>query len=281
MRRFLYLLLLICLPVVADQRILYQPLNRDAALDAGQWRQLWRDTVQQGGRTLIVQWSRYGDERFGGADGWLANSLREAQAQGLELVVGLHMDSAYYTRIDELDSAGLAAYWKAQLGESLAQHREVRENWHLKVSGWYLPMELDDLHFQATDRRDALYSQLREFNRKLDKPLHLSAFTAGKLAPGVQARWYAGLAGLGLKLWWQDGAGTGRLPPLVRQSYAAALPCEVGIIREAFRQVSREGEPFRAVPQNPIRGVGCHEEAVFALNYRPWARVLTGSSPIP
>ena len=273
MRRILILLLLVCLPVVADQRVIYQPQSRDAVLGVGQWRQLWQDTVRNGGKTLIVQWTRYGDERFGGAEGWLAASLKEAHAQGLELVVGLYLDSAYYTRISELDAGGLAAYWKSQLGDSLAQQREVRR-WGLPVAGWYLPMELDDLHFQTAERRDALFVQLQEFNRKLDAPLHLSAFSTGKLAPGVQAAWFAGLAGLNLKLWWQDGNGTGRVPALVRDSYAKALPCQVGIIREAFRQVSAEGQPFRAVPQQPLMQDGCHEQAVFALNYRPWAKIL-------
>lgn len=273
MRWILYCLLLACLPVAADQRVIYQPQSRDAVLGTEQWRQLWRDTVRQGGKTLIVQWTRYGDEGFGGADGWLAASLKEAHAQGLELVLGLYLDSAYYRRIDELDGAGLAAYWKSRLGDSLAQQREVR-TWNLPVAGWYLPMELDDLHFRDKDRREALFTQLQEFNRKLDAPLHLSAFSTGKLAPGVQASWFGELAGLKVQVWWQDGAGTGRLPALVRQQYAAALPCEVGIIREAFRQVSQEGEPFRAVPAQPGTGAGCHAEAVFALNYRPWAKVL-------
>lgn len=273
MRRILFLLLLVCLPVAADQRVIYQPQSRDASLSAGQWRQLWRDTVSNGGKTLIVQWTRYGDERFGGKDGWLAASLKEAHAQGLELVLGLYLDSAYYTRIDELDTGGLAAYWKSQLGDSLAQQREVRQ-WGLPVAGWYLPMELDDLHFQMAERRDALFSQLQEFNRKLDAPLHLSAFSTGKLAPGVQAAWLGGLAGLGIKPWWQDGAGTGRLRALVRADYARALPCTVGIIHEAFRQVSTEGQPFRAVPAQPATGAVCHDQAVFALNYRPWAKVL-------
>ncbi|MDU9392960.1 DUF4434 domain-containing protein [Pseudomonas sp. zfem002] len=273
MRRILLVLLFACLPAVADQRVIYQPLNRDAVLSAEQWRQLWADTVRNGGRTLIVQWTRYGDERFGGADGWLASSLRLAHEQGLELVLGLHLDSAYYTRIDELDSTGLAAYWKVQLGESLAQQREVR-TWKLPVAGWYLPMELDDVHFWQEERRAALFTQLQEFNRKLDAPLHLSAFSAGRLAPGIQSEWFTQLAGLGLKLWWQDGEGTGRLPAEVREHYANVLPCEVGIIREAFRQVSKDGEPFRAVPMKPGTGAGCHAEAVFALNYRPWAKVL-------
>ncbi|MGE8111215.1 DUF4434 family protein [Pseudomonas sp. NPDC086566] len=273
MRTFLAICMLaLWLPAVADQRLFYQPLNRDAAVTPTQWQQLWRATRAQGGTTLIVQWSAYGDSDFGGAQGWLANSLREAHAQGLELVLGLYLDPAYYQRIEELDGDGLNTYWKSQLGRSLSQYQQVRQHWQLPVAGWYLPMELDDLHFRESSRREALYSQLQAFNRRLDKPLHISAFSAGKLAPRVNGAWLDQLAGLGLTVWWQDGAGTGRLPPLVRQSYEQALPCRVGVVREAFRQVSAPGQAFRAEPADPKLNAGCHAEAVFALRYRPWAK---------
>ncbi|MNF00635.1 hypothetical protein D3C80_1994980 [compost metagenome] len=75
-----------------------------------------------------------------------------------------------------------------------------------------------------------------------------------------------------MTVWWQDGAGTGRLPALVRQGYEQALPCRVGVVREAFRQVSAPEQAFRAEPAEPRLGSGCHAEAVFALRYRPWAR---------
>lgn len=267
-------MLALCLPAVADQRLFYQPLNRDAALTTSQWQQLWRDTKAHGGKTLIVQWTAYGDSDFGGARGWLANSLREARAQGLELVLGLYMDPAYYQRLEELDDEGLANYWKAQLGRALSQYNQVRQHWDLPVAGWYLPMELDDLHFRQASRREALHRQLQAFNRQLDKPLHLSAFSAGHLAPRVNAAWLDQLADLGLTVWWQDGAGTGRLPMQVRQGYEQALPCRVGIVREAFRQVSAPDQPFRAEPAQPALVGGCHAEAVFALRYRPWARAL-------
>lgn len=273
MRTFLALCLLaLCLPASADQRLFYQPLNRDANVTPAQWQQLWHATVAQGGKTLIVQWSAYGDSDFGGAQGWLADSLRSARAQGLQLVLGLYMDPAYYQRIDELDGEGLNSYWKAQLGRSLSQYQQLRQAWQLPVDGWYLPMELDDDHFREPERRDALYSQLQAFNRQLDKPLHISAFSAGKLSPRVNAAWLDQLAGLGLTVWWQDGTGTGRLPALVRQGYEQALPCRVGVVREAFRQVSAPGQAFRAEPSQPKLTGGCHAEAVFDLRYRPWAR---------
>ncbi len=273
MRTLLALCLLaLWLPANADQRLFYQPLNRDASITPGQWQQLWHATAAQGGKTLIVQWSAYGDSDFGGANGWLANSLRSARAEGLQLVLGLYMDPAYYQRLDQLDGDGLTRYWQAQLGRSLSHYQQLRQTWQLPVDGWYLPMELDDLHFRQAERRAALFSQLQAFNRQLDKPLHISAFSAGKLAPRVNGAWLDQLAGLGVTVWWQDGTGTGRLPALVRQGYEQALPCRVGVVREAFRQVSAPGQPFRAEPAEPQLGGGCHAEAVFDLRYRPWAR---------
>lgn len=162
MRTLLALCLLaLWLPANADQRLFYQPLNRDASITPGQWQQLWHATAAQGGKTLIVQWSAYGDSDFGGANGWLANSLRSARAEGLQLVLGLYMDPAYYQRLDQLDGDGLTRYWQAQLGRSLSHYQQLRQTWQLPVDGWYLPMELDDLHFRQAERRAALFSQFR------------------------------------------------------------------------------------------------------------------------
>lgn len=274
------LLLLVCLllgsaMIRAEERIFYQPLNVDASLSQAQWQRIWQDTAKQGVHTVIVQWTAYGDSDFGGADGWLADSLKLAQAQGLKLVLGLYMDPAYYQRIDELDSAGLVSYWQAQLGLSLAQRQKLRKDWKLMVSGWYLPMELDDLHFLTADRRQTLQRQLKDFAGQLDAPLHVSAFSVGRLAPPVNGRWLAALADQGIQVWWQDGAGTERLPPLVRQGYAQALPCSVGIVQEAFRQVGTTGTTFRAEPANlQTAPTGCHPGAVFSLRYRPWGKVI-------
>ncbi|MGE8149741.1 DUF4434 family protein [Pseudomonas vancouverensis] len=277
MKRFLLIacLLLANTLVAADERIFYQPLNVDASLSPAQWQRVWQDTVKQGAHTVIVQWTAYGDSDFGGPEGWLANSLKQAQAQGLKLVLGLRMDPAYYQRINELDSAGLATYWQAQLGQSLTQQQKLRKDLKLPVSGWYLPMELDDLHFLAPDRRQTLQRQLKDLAGKLDAPLHVSVFSVGKLAPQVNGQWLGELANAGIQVWWQDGAGTGRLSSVVRNGYASALPCSVGIVQEAFRQVSAEGQPFRAEPV-PLQAVptACHPTAVFSLRYRPWGKVI-------
>lgn len=276
MRRLTFALaLLFAAAVHADDRLFYQPLNVDASLSDAQWQQIWRASAAQGAKTLIVQWTAYGDSDFGGADGWLARSLKSAHDNGLQLVLGLYMDPAYYQRQSELDTPGLEAYWQHQLGRSLAQQRQISQHVKLPVAAWYLPMELDDWHFQAAERRQALQRQLKDFAGQLKAPLQLSAFSGGKLAPQVYGNWLGQIAGLGVQVWWQDGAGTGALPERVRQAYAAALPCSVGIVREAFRQTSAAGQPFHAEPAAPSAASnGCHASAVFEVRYRPWGKPM-------
>ncbi|MFV3333481.1 DUF4434 family protein [Pseudomonas sp. NY15437] len=277
MRRLLYALALLVTAVAAraDDRLFYQPLNVDASLSDAQWQQIWRASAAQGAKTLIVQWTAYGDADFGGANGWLARALKNAHDNGLQLILGLYMDPAYYQRQGELDTPGLEAYWQHQLGRSLAQQRQVSAQWHLPVAAWYLPMELDDWNFQAVERRQALQRQLKDFAGQLKAPLQLSAFSGGKLAPQVYGDWLGQIAGLGVQVWWQDGAGTGALPERVRQAYAGALPCSVGIVREAFRQTSAAGQAFRAEPAAPSTvSTGCHASAVFEVRYRPWGKLL-------
>ncbi|MDF3935741.1 DUF4434 family protein [Pseudomonas citronellolis] len=285
MRHCLYLIALLAalaLPAQAEERLFYQPLNADAALDQAQWRQIWQASAAQGVRTLIVQWSAYGSDTFGGPGGWLERSLQQAHDAGLRLIVGLYMDPAYYRRLEELDGPGLETYWQYQLGRSLTQQRLLRRDWKLPVAGWYLPLELDDLHFLDEGRRQTLRRQLKDFAGQLDAPLQLSAFSAGKLAPAVYAAWLQDLTGLGIQVWWQDGSGTAALSPLARQAYAGALPCAVGIVQEAFRQTSAPGQPFRAEPAALQAAPGCHALAVFELRYRPWAGILrTPAAPAP
>jgi hypothetical protein len=271
----LALCLLLVAPLHAEERLFFQPLNADSRLQEQAWRDIWRASADAGVKTLLVQWTAYGEADFGGADGWLANSLRAAQEQGLQLVLGLYMDPAYYQRQRELDGPGLQAYWQYQLGLSLAHQRLLREQWQLPVAGWYLPLELDDVQFQAGERRQVLRRQLQDFAAQLDAPLHLSAFSAARLSPDAYAAWLGDLQAQGISVWWQDGEGTASLATPVRRAYGQALPCSIGIVREAFRQTGADGQPFRAEPAEPQRHYsGCHADAVFSLRYRPWGAPL-------
>jgi hypothetical protein len=205
--------------------------------------------VAQGGKTLIVQWSAYGDSDFGGSDGWLANSLR-ARAQGLQLVLGLYMDPAYYQRLEELDGEGLNNYFKAQLGRSLSQYQHCAMTGSCRWKAGTCPWNWTTCTFAMPSAARRCTASCRPSTASWT-----SRCTSVRSAPGSCRRastapgWisWPGWA----DVWWQDGAGTGRLPPLVRQGYEQALPCRVGIVREAFRQVSAPGQAFAPSPRSP------------------------------
>ncbi|WP_043531922.1 DUF4434 domain-containing protein [Litchfieldella xinjiangensis] len=267
------LVLMMCsLTSNADGRLFYQPQSADAALNAMQWRDIWQQSRTNGVHTLIVQWTRYGEENFGGETGWLASALREAERQGIQLILGLSFDPAYYLSLP--DNHRFATYWHQQLGLALQQQEQVSEAWQLDPVGWYLPYELDDNIFRDSTTREELQNQLEGFITRLDQPLHMSAFTGGLLSPAVYAEWLLTLDEAGINLWWQDGRGTAALEPVVRQAYEAALDCRIGIIREAFRQTSGADTMFQADPTTPLKPDACHETAVFSLRYRPWAASL-------
>lgn len=267
-----FVLMLFTLSSHADERLFYQPQSSDAAITSAQWKDIWQQSLSNGVHTLIVQWTRYGEEDFGGETGWLASALREADQQGLKLILGLSFDPHYYHNLP--NNRRFSAYWHQQLSQALKQYSRLTDAWQFDPEGWYLPYELDDHLFRDSKTRRELEHQMKDFVAQLDKPLHMSAFTGGLLSPAVNAEWLSRLVSIGINLWWQDGRGTAVLAPRVLQAYENELDCRIGIIREAFRKTSQSDNPFKANPAEPLHTMGCHENAVFSLRYRPWGNIL-------
>lgn len=278
----LALLLALWPAAAAADTLFYQPLNRDAAVTADQWKQLWQQAQRDGYRQVIVQWSAYGDERFSAGD-WLLSSLAAAQQQGLALVIGLAADPKYFRTVQQPGwQEQFSSYWAGMQRQSMLEQQRLQPLLAARgiaVAGWYLPAELSDRLFQEGRRRRDTLTQLQELAGRLDRPLHVSAYSTGVLSPEGNASWLSGLEQAGLRVWWQDGEGTRELPAPVRQAYRQALPCAIGVVREAFSQVSAADAPFQAVPATPQLPLPCHPDAVFSLPYLPWAGVLRQGGP--
>jgi len=262
------------LPLAQARVLVYQPLNQDVSVSSAQWEQLWRTAVGQGYERLLVQWTRHDDSDFGDVDGWLNDSLRLAEAEGLGLILGLHYDSDYYPVLDRGDSD--AYFWHHALSLGLDQVLALKE-WELSVQGWYLPFELDDWYYRQRDLQQELLVQLGHLVQlpELDGlPLHISAFAAGQLTPAQYGKWLHELSALPLTIWWQDGEGTSLLPEAAQLAYREQLLCDMGVIYEAFEQHSATSEAFSARPRTDFalpEVSDCHPQAVFSLRYLPWA----------
>ncbi|WNL44635.1 DUF4434 domain-containing protein [Dyella sp. BiH032] len=241
----------------AATALFYQPQLRDRDVAAAQWPGVFAQVRGRGFDTLVVQWTQYGDA-FGDEAGhaWLLQRVREAHAAGLRIVLGLHSDPAFFQRqempVSSLDDylrtlarqdAEVARRWLADLGEA-------------PIAGWYLPMEIDDRRWREPEAREALRDYLALERRQLDRvavrPVYVSTFFAGHMAPAGYAALLADVRRAGVRPWVQDGAGTGRLSRGESAVYlAAAASCDgqgaVGVVYEVFRQVGSDAA-FKAVP---------------------------------
>lgn len=259
--------------------VFYQPQNRDAGVAEAEWRQTFEDLRRAGHDELVVQWTRFDSEDFGGVDGWLAGVVDQALEAGIRVRVGLFWDSAWFARL-EAGSASWQAYFNGLLRESYLQAgRWQAYRAHPGFAGWYLPLELPDRGLTDRSLQAIVVQQLGRLRTALDAPLAVSSYFTGFQPPRDYAEWVLELELLsGVDVWVQDGAGTGRLTAAQRNLYLDRLDCSIGIVHEAFVQVSGEGEPFAAEARKvkiPDAG-GCHAPFIFSLRYLPQGLRLPG-----
>jgi hypothetical protein len=277
--------------VNAATAIFYQPQLRDREVPAAQWPGVFAQVRGRGFDTLVVQWTQYGDA-FGDAAGhaWLLQRVREAHAAGLRIVLGLRSDPAFFQR-QEVQVAALDDY----LRTLARQDAEVARRWagdlgEGAIAGWYLPMEIDDRRWREPEAREALRDYLAQERRQLDRiaarPVYVTSFFAGHMAPPAYAQLLAEVRGSGVRAWVQDGAGTGRLSRGEMAVYlAAATSCEgkgaAGVVYEVFHQTASDaafkaeplggGEMDSALAQRAPCG---SDTAFFELRYLPEMALL-------
>lgn len=275
----------------AATAIIYQPQLRDRDISAAQWPALFSHLRAQGFDTLVVQWTQYGDA-FGDPNGhvWLLQRVREAHAAGLRIVLGLNSDPAFFQR-QEASSAALGNYLR-----TLSQRdATVASQWADElgtdtIAGWYLPVEIDDKRWRDPDARKQLQDYLATERGQLDRiarrPVYVTSFFAGNMVPLRYAELLEDVQHSGVRVWVQDGAGTGRLGEGERKLYLDAVsPCEArrsrGVVYEIFHQTG-EDKAFTAAALSAdeasaalAQRAPCEGDSVFfELRYLPAANAV-------
>lgn len=231
---------LLAAPLVhAMNAVMYQPQLRDMSMTDGQWQTMLHQLKMQGIDTLVLQWSRYGDAfRESESRSWLEHKAKLARDSNMKLVLGLAADEHFFARQKQplaarenylnllrADDVAVAKRWVEVLGQ---------EN----IAGWYISGELDDLNWRTPQMQQAALDWLSKTRRSLaqvaDKPVAVSSFFSGNMAPESWSKWVGALNQSGVKMWVQDGSGTQTLPPAVRELYMRAPAA--GQIVELFRQ---------------------------------------------
>lgn len=263
-----------CISVkVSADIIFYQPLLRDQNVSTEQWLQILSRAQQQGMTELVLQWGQHGEVRFFAPDGPSAALFSAVQQLKIPLWLGLYADPDYFKKIDSAE-AEKQAYFKQQMLLSL----QVRRHWlsllkqqPLQLKGWYLPMELNDTDFISAPYLAWLSTELKGLSQVLDKPLAVSLYFNGKVPVKNWLESARQLQSDRLQLWVQDGAGAALVSEPKRQEFLQQLPCTVPLIREQFRQSSKQGEVFQAraltEAEKQTQANSCHPVIYFELRY--------------
>jgi hypothetical protein len=292
--RFVCCVLLACLalPCLAQPltAIFYQPQSRDRNVAAEEWPGIFATARAQGFDTLVVQWTRFGEAFAGTSDAagrdWLTARLREARSARLKLVLGLAADEDGFNRLQQPAEA-LDGYF-LQLSQ---RNRLLAQSWletlgAEAIDGWYLPLEIDDRRWREDDARSRLEAYLsrdvRQLSRVSERPVYISSFFAGNMAPARYAEMLAELGRRsGVRVWVQDGAGTGKLNAVERRLYLDAVsPCPApavhGVIYELFSQTGADATFVADALSGPQAEAATRQRApcdgdsvFFSLRYLP------------
>ncbi|RJG49417.1 DUF4434 domain-containing protein [Motilimonas pumila] len=274
--------------------VFYQPQQQDKQITRLQWQGVMKALKQAGAKGLVLQWTAYGDNTFGQPHELQLSTLAEFAAQaGLQVMVGLYLDSNYFEQIKQASSS-LPFYLNKHRALSLKQ----AQHWQgfsqtPAFAGWYISEEIDDYHWQDYQKNQLLIEHLSASYEQLQQltpeaPVYISAYLGGHL-PVVKARHLLQRISLQgkLKVWLQDGVGTGALSHSQREMYfngifscASEQGQPSGIVLERFRQ-NKQADSFAAEPaenahwyqQIEWSKAWCpSQSAVFSLRYLTLAK---------
>jgi hypothetical protein len=238
----------------------------------GEWRELFEHFQTLELQRLVIQWTLYGRRAFYPSENYepvlhppLETMLRLADEAGMKVFVGLAHDESYWRSLDrEPDLLGV--YLQRRKVHSLTVAREVKElvEEHPSFEGWYIPQEIDDVHWLEPAKKKVLFGALTSLSAQLREEVPgakvaISGFTNAHADPEVLGRFWAQLVSSGVDVvLFQDGIGVDKLDlrhlPLYLEALKKAVELERGdfwVVVENFRQVGGppiDDSPFKAVP---------------------------------
>lgn len=258
--------------------IFYQPLNQDIPISTESWDDLSLQLMNEDVNTLVVQWSSYGSETFGGTNGWLSQRIDTMLSRGINVWLGLYSDPDYFQKIHtDIDQQ------KEYLSQYFLIMRMNYQTWQpwisargSQIKGVYFPLELSDYDFSTQKQREQLNQLLANEVKYYQQPIMLSLYLSGEMSPDEISDWTKQLSAMGIQVYVQDGAGTRSLKKSTRLAYLDQLEPNIGTILEIFKQNKRSTQ-FMAnklsyQEYREVREKNTQRDAViFSLRYLPIA----------
>ncbi len=272
--------------------VMYQPHVTDLENDPAWWQQTLERLQRLKVQELYIQWSRHGDVDFTRQIDPLPEPLvqlllRQAEALGLKLHIGLYADPDFFSRSKQSLPA-LAVYLNRLRILSLEQAEKIAvlAKGSPALAGFYLYEEIDDVNWRAREKQDLLAQHLQKSYDELhsrfpELQIAVSSFFTARMTPeGYAKMWQRLTRENSLVVFVQDGAGTGLLDSDERMLYFRALDRNLvanqwSIIVELFRQdrsskgfsASRGGTADLNRRMNQIKKLHIRPPVAFSLRY--------------
>lgn len=266
-------------------------LSREhATWSATEWAQLFKALNELRVTEVIVQWSAVDEQSYTMAQPKhssnrpVISALLDSAAQaGINVVLGMHADSNYWSAIRQSVPA-LEGYFRRRLfaHENLIESlTPIIKEYGKTLSGWYIADEIDDVNWRTSESSTVLFAYLNQLCLRLRtvvpaRSVAISGFSNGALDPELFAEfWQRLLTATGIdQLLFQDGIGARKLNlqelPLYLMPLKRAVTSEgrqLAIVIELYTQVAGPpltDEAFRAIP-SPISRL--HEQISVAKRF--------------
>lgn len=166
--------------------------------------------------TIILQWSV--ENRIDWCRGLVSPLLKAADKRGVDVFVGLYRDPDVWNIIGKVDEKRLLDYIEKRAGNEKKILDKLVKSYseHKSLAGWYLPLEIDDLNWNAPWQKDIILDYLKEVSTYAhevsDKKVAIAPFFGGHISTsGFEQFWDYLLSNSKVDIvMLQDGVGTNR-----------------------------------------------------------------------
>jgi hypothetical protein len=164
--------------------------------------------------------------------------------------IGLRYESRWWADVESAPGQALARLAERAAGTGKGPGRAFEKQ--RAFAGWYLPEEIDDVHWREGEAALALAETVRAARKKVGR-LSVSGFATGVCGAAELGAWWKRLAGRGGvdEVLFQDGIGAGKLSMETWPAYAMAMGQSLGgklrVVVETFEAKPGPGA-FNAGP---------------------------------
>lgn len=270
-----WLSLSVCL--LATPMSTFIQLKRDVAeKTVNDWAKDMSKMQDIGIDTIIIQWCAETDISYVESDNLpyeeqyatVRTIIKAASKSKMKIYLGLHHDPHYWIQVTARKRV-LRDYFFVRVVQNERLQKVLLEEFGdvPEWIGYYIPDELDDLTWRQSGQAVLVSNYIKMMCKRLrlndtDRKISISAFFRGRTAPDIFMKNMKSIVTTNTvdNLLIQDGGGN--LDPLLQytkiyyKSFKKEWPEEnakLSCVIELFKQESKDGQPFVAIPALPKR----------------------------